>query len=216
MARKSIPALILAHILPRNWKPNPKSTKSSGLKKNSSQRFFGKSRKGKESVQNPALVESTRAPSTRGWVVVETTKRQKEDEDEFLYYRRMKKCGKHRLEDRIERAAPLQSKLCDPTCNNIIKIFYRGFGCEECGVFPKLENAGSAKLRVREYGSTAVMLRRASVKSGFSSALSGSGSRIELSSRGDSNDDVKDGLEDIRSQFWKDRRERVLMVFKKG
>ncbi|KAF3105121.1 hypothetical protein TWF569_010186 [Orbilia oligospora] len=150
-------------------------------------------------------------------------------------YHRMKKCGKHKLEDHKDAKAALQSLICDPKCANIIKVFCRGFACEECRIYPRPRNAGNPRLWVREHGSTAVMLEKARRKSRVT-AVSRDPVRdyprdadelIEERSKDapktgsensppDGASDFLDILEEIKPQFWDTKKEMVLTRFKKN
>ncbi|KAK6518188.1 hypothetical protein TWF506_005347 [Arthrobotrys conoides] len=141
-------------------------------------------------------------------------------------YHRMKKCGKHRLEDHNDIKLPLQSILCDPACYNIIKIFFRGFACEECRIYPRSKNLGNSRLRVREHGSTAVMLDRARSKDHVTTtpytnklieerANCVDKNRTNDSLWGDSSDSL-DGSKDLKSQFWDREKGMVLAAMNKN
>ncbi|EGX52169.1 hypothetical protein AOL_s00043g312 [Orbilia oligospora ATCC 24927] len=147
----------------------------------------------------------------------------------------MKKCGKHRLEDHKDAKSPIQSLICDPKCANIIKVFCRGFACEECRIYPRPRNAGNPRLWVREHGSTAVMLEKARRKSRVTTVSKDSvqdyptdtnklneerskgapkiGS--ENSPPGGASDSL-DSLEGIEPQFWDNKKEMVLTRLKKN
>ncbi|KAK6532516.1 hypothetical protein TWF281_006705 [Arthrobotrys megalospora] len=139
MTIRSISTRLLSRIVAFARKTTSKPTKTPS--KRTAQRSLGKPQRGKETRKAGS------SESPQRWVMVEAPSREVEDENEFL----MKKCGKHKMEERIDLGPPLQSNLCHPDCNNIVRIFFRGFSCEECKVFAKPENEGKTKLQTREY-----------------------------------------------------------------